>query len=430
MRHPFWKWTGWLSWLSVGLSGCLHGQDWRAAVSKPLTRPVADRRETPLQPKVIGPLRKSKTTFVPPTSIPAPAVVALPPTHASVPAASGPRSLPSKLNASPMGHVTPSAITARPPALTASDKNRASRISTEAIRPPTTQDEAQPRGAKVLEAEFIPPPVPPAAPPPSLLPAQTPVSPITAKVLPVVQAVAAPPPSVNVQTPTRGGFAEFERRIPVKNDAETNLQFHSSPTRKRGTMPADPRLRVGLGSSASDGVISAPFVRNTGVTQESTPPADDNEIVVVPEREPTTPPPMPLIVPAGRYVPISQLVVPQSLPTESAKELPDVSDIITTEPDSPNADLERIARPRDVAVLVEQVFEDLRQRRLDQARQRTAWLKQIVTRRELAVEEASAAKPVSVSAEPQRLNLDPNAVPVDKAPSEKLLDDEPSINRP
>ncbi len=39
------------------------------------------------------------------------------------------------------------------------------------------------------------------------------------------------------------------------------------------------------------------------------------------------------------------------------------------------------AQPRDVALLVDQVFEDLRQRRLADARQRTEWLKQLVARR-------------------------------------------------
>ena len=41
MRYPFWKWTQWASWLCVGLSGCLHGQDWRAAAKPPL--PGAER---------------------------------------------------------------------------------------------------------------------------------------------------------------------------------------------------------------------------------------------------------------------------------------------------------------------------------------------------------------------------------------------------
>ena len=107
-----------------------------------------------------------------------------------------------------------------------------------------------------------------------------------------------------------------------------------------------------------------------------------------------------------------------------------MSDTITTAPDSPHADLEQIARPRDVALLVEQVFEDLRQRRLDQARQRTAWLKQLVIRRESALEETPAAKQPGVATEPQRLHVDQHAAPVHKTPSDKLLDDDEFKNRP
>ena len=107
-----------------------------------------------------------------------------------------------------------------------------------------------------------------------------------------------------------------------------------------------------------------------------------------------------------------------------------MTDTITTAPDASHADLEQVARPRDVALLVEQVFEDLRQRRLDQARQRTAWLKQIVTSRESALEETSAAKQAGVAAEPQRLHVDQHAVPVEQALSEKLLDGDEFKNRP
>lgn len=385
MRHPFWKWTQCASWLCVGLSGCLHGQDWRAAVSKPLTRPVADRRESLPQPKVIGPRRDHRTSFVLPTNSPAPAAVALPPARTSVPIVSGPRALSSKVSAPPVGHVTPSAIVARPLPLTASGMDGVSRRAAEAIQPPTTKDEAQPRGAKVLEAGFIPPPAPPAAPPTSSLPVPTPAPQLTAEPPPVVQTVRTPQPPANVRTPTREVFAEFERTIPR---------------------------------------------RNASVPQESAAPVEDDEIVVAPEREPTTPRPLPLIIPAGTSVPRIQPGVPRSLPPISAKELPDVSDTITTAPDSSHADLEQIARPRDVALLVEQVFEDLRQRRLDQARQRTAWLKQIVIRRESALEVTSAAKQAGVATEPQRLHVDQHAVPVHKTPSDKLLDDEEFKHRP
>ena len=165
MRHPFWKWTQWTSWLCVGLSGCLHGQDWRAAVSKPLTRPVADRRESLPQPKVIGPRRQQRTAFVPPTDSPASAAMVSPPVRTAAPIVSGPRVLSSKVSVPAVSHMTPSAIMARPPAFTATNMDGASRKAAEAIRPPTIRDEAQPRGVRVHEAGFIPPPVPPAAPP-------------------------------------------------------------------------------------------------------------------------------------------------------------------------------------------------------------------------------------------------------------------------
>lgn len=385
MRHPFWKWTQWASWLCVGLSGCLHGQDWRAAVSKPLTRPVADRRESRPQPKVIGPLRKQKTPFVPFTNLPTPAVVVSPPAHTSVPSVSDPRVLSSRASSLPVSHVTPPALAARPAAFTASGRNSVSPIATEAIQPPTTHDEAQPRGAKVLEAEFIPPPVPPATPLTSPRPVQPPVPQITAEVPPVVQTVPAPQPSANKPSSSRAGFAEFERTISL---------------------------------------------RNARVPQSSAPSDEDDEIVVAPEHETTTPRPLPLIIPAETSRPLIQSAVPRSFPPISAKELPDVTDAITTAPDSPDANFDQIARPRDVALLVEQVFEDLRQRRLDQARQRTAWLKQIVTRRESALEESSAAKPAGVAAEPQRLHVDQHTAPVNKTPSDKLLNDEEFKHRP
>ena len=387
MRYPFWKWTGWLGLLSVGLSGCLHGQDWRAAVSKPLTRPVADRRESVPTPKFVGPVRKERTPFVPPPFTPTPITINPQSTPAPKPIVTGPRPSPVKTAPTSIGHVTPSAITARPLSFTASDLNRTSPISTEAIQPPTTHDEAQPRGAKMLEAEFVPPPAPPAMIPATLTQSPPSASPMTGHDEPIVNTVQAVSPTLATSTTTQDGYAEFERSIPRRNPSKSQ-----------------PR--------------------------EPVPQSDDREITVVPMPEPTAPPSMPIIVPAGRTAPVSAVEVPQSFPTESEKEWPDVSDIITTEPDSPDAETEQVARPRDVAVLVEQVFEDLRQRRLDQARQRTAWLKQIVTKREIALEKSASTKRGNRTAEPKRLNLDSSAIPVDQSPSHKLLDDESTFGRP
>lgn len=63
------------------------------------------------------------------------------------------------------------------------------------------------------------------------------------------------------------------------------------------------------------------------------------------------------------------------------QELPDVAQQLTDTLPAGSA-----AQPRDVALLVDQVFEDLRQRRLADARQRTEWLKQLVARRSVQSE--------------------------------------------
>ena len=70
------------------------------------------------------------------------------------------------------------------------------------------------------------------------------------------------------------------------------------------------------------------------------------------------------------------------------------------------------AQPRDVALLVDQVFEDLRQRRLADARQRTEWLKQLVARR-------SAQPEVS---EPRMLDDIQAATPIEPAEVEDFFD--------
>lgn len=80
------------------------------------------------------------------------------------------------------------------------------------------------------------------------------------------------------------------------------------------------------------------------------------------------------------------------------QESPDVAEqLANTLPE------ESVAQPRDVALLVDQVFEDLRQRRLADARQRTEWLKQLVARR---------STPSEVS-EPRMLNDLEAATPIE-----------------
>ena len=95
------------------------------------------------------------------------------------------------------------------------------------------------------------------------------------------------------------------------------------------------------------------------------------------------------------------------------------------------------ARPRDVALLVEQVFEDLRQRRLDDARERTEWLTRLVasgaapahssadsvsSADATAATKADTAKPI-VSREPKRLDAEEGkALSKDGVSSTKTLE--------
>lgn len=104
------------------------------------------------------------------------------------------------------------------------------------------------------------------------------------------------------------------------------------------------------------------------------------------------------------------------------------------EKDSPSNDAMPKVRPQDVSVLVEQVFEDLRQRRLNEARQRTEWLKQLVKKREPAgltkgAEEAAASNTSNTdSDEPRWLQVDPQATAIEKTATEAFFDDEESTN--
>ena len=95
-----------------------------------------------------------------------------------------------------------------------------------------------------------------------------------------------------------------------------------------------------------------------------------------------------------------------------------------------STDAESAVRPQDVSVLVEQVFEDLRQRRMNDARQRTEWLKQLVRNRapanpsKVVGEESSIDTEESRSSEPRRLDVDPQATAVEKPAAKTFFDDE------
>lgn len=357
MRHPFWRWTG---WLSIGLTGCLHGQDWRAAVTKPATRPVADRIESRPQPKVVGPFRSGQSKFVPS------AEVATPPAVAARPATSN------RVPQFPQEVTLPTAIKSEP----LSQKTQITPVGHELPQPAPTTSQVIAPAANVGIPQAVSP------------------------------APASPSP-VAVESPRTGAFAEFERTIPLRRSA----------------------------------VANAPVS-----------PAEPVEVIVVEKSEPVAATVLPIITPAGALILSKPVAVqgsqsrslepedsaevdqPRGLFSKSAvpaKEMSDVTDATdATAKEFSSTDSEPAIRPRDVSVLIDQVFEDLRQRRMNDARQRTEWLKQLVRNRapanpsKVAGEESSVMTGEERSSEPRRLDVDSQATAVEKPALETFFDDE------
>lgn len=357
MRHPFWRWTG---WLSIGLTGCLHGQDWRAAVTKPTTRPVADRIESRLQPKVVGPFRNGPPKFVPSAEVAtSPSTVARPVTNNSV-------------QHSPQEVTRPAAIKPEPQ----SQKTRITPVGLE-------------------------------LPPQALTTPQTVAPAASAGIRQAVSTAPISPSPAIVELPRTGPFAEFERTIPLRRSVVATLPV---------------------------------------------PPAESVEVIVVEKSQPVDATVLPIITPAGALISPKLVAVqgshsrslepedsaeddqPRGLFSKSAvpaKEMPDVTDATdVTAKEFSSTDSEPAVRPRDVSVLVDQVFEDLRQRRMTDARQRTEWLKQLVRNRapanpsKVVGEESSFGTEESRPSEPRRLDVDPQATAVEKAAPETFFDDE------
>lgn len=319
MRRPIWQLTG---LLSIGLAGCLHGQDWRAAVSKPTIRPVAERRSTLPTPQVTGPFRVHAPKFAPPDPIRSKTLA---------PSA-----------ASSVSQAAPSEATA--------------------------------------------------------------------------------PPLKMAEPPRTESFAEFERTI-------------------------TPRAINSVNQSPPQAVTS---LEANAITRPA-PEADVAEVIVPEMIEPKKAVTWPVITPAGVILPsnrgTSESVPPRSSVPDAAeandppralfsksaalaKELPAVTDATATlAPASPSAEAERLVRPQEVSVLVQQVFDDLRQRRLSDARKRTDWLKQLVKSRTPGSSSHVDTKEFTPEtfehdlAEPRTLIVDPQASPV-----ETSSDDSAPIN--
>lgn len=363
MRHPFWQWTG---WLCFGLTGCLHGQDWRAAVTSPKIQSVADRRESRPQPKVVGPFRSGQSKFAPPPEVANPPVIA-----------------------------------GRPPSVRAT--NGVPQFSQEVTRPLTTKPEARSRSTQVIPVGLEVLPSAQAVP-------QVVVPPAGAGVLQATRQPATAPSTAIVELSRSETFAEFERAIPLGRSI----------------------------SASTPALLEMPY-----------------EVIVVEESEPEKATAMPVISPADAFVSAKSMTTQKSqvrslkpkaaasddrsrgLFSKSAvlaKELPEVTETTSAEENSFNPDDEPSVRPQDVSILVEQVFEDLRLRRLNDARQRTEWLKQLVMKRV----PASAANVVREGAsvetndnrfrEPRRVEVDPRAAAVERVVPDSFVTDEESTS--
>ena len=213
---------------------------------------------------------------------------------------------------------------------------------------------------------------------PALFPAADSLSPqttthraIPAAMSPAVHAAREPSP-----------FAEFDRAIPL-----------ASKGSKSPVTPVDHREPVLAPPAESD----VEFVTDK-------PEAEDAEL-----SEPNWDA-LPMIVPAQQFS--TKSTAPHELPPQVTGLFQERSSVAETSKPT--------ARPRDVAVLVEQVFEDLRQRRLDDARERTEWLKRLVakggnpTRTTTDAADATAESSQSqaedhAASEPQRLQVDDGA---------------------
>ena len=326
MRHPFWQWSG---WLSIGLTGCLHGQDWRAAVMRPATRTVADLRESAPHPKVDGAFRSRAPKFVPQLEVSALAVV-------------------EQQSAQP---------------------NQSRELSEVISRPATGVDAPQDRPTQAV----------------TLVGGNLSA---TNTVIPSLAIVALP---------LGGSYAEYERTIPVRRQNKNQVSARPAETNE---VPVA-AIRTPEGSTDLPVIIPAGTVRTVhkpaGVRS-------DVQSVRSDGKSATGQPPGPL-----------------SSSAVLAKELPDVTDIETAQArGSSTREGDSSRRVQDVSALVEQVFEDLRHRRLIDARKRTEWLKQLVMRRSSASSSAEMGSATSVEIDddrtgaPPRLRVDLQATAVKK----------------
>lgn len=149
-------------------------------------------------------------------------------------------------------------------------------------------------------------------------------------------------PAANAVTSEPAPFAEFERAIPITSKPD-----------KPKILPVSGKEPVQAPPAESSSEAESSPLSSTGKGSDGSAPQAE---------------PLPTIIP----LPKASTLTPQ-------RELPPPATGLSKEQTPVAEPSKATARPRDVALLVEQVFEDLRQRRLDDARERTEWLKRLVT---------------------------------------------------
>lgn len=246
-------------------------------------------------------------------------------------------------------------------------------VSNSVSKSPTNKTLPVRRDSQVAPAQFQQPQTPVAEP--ALFPTAISSQPLTTthRAIPAAKSLAAN------ASPEPNPFAEFDRAIPL-----------ASKTSGAPVTPVDNREPI-LAPPAEGEVESV---------------TDKPEVADAESSEPNLEA-LPMIVPAQQFP--TKSTAPHELPPQVTglfQERPSVAE--TSKP---------TARPRDVALLVEQVFEDLRQRRLDEARERTEWLKRLVakganptrTTTDTAAETGDSQVVPQTSPEPQRLQVNDGA---------------------
>ncbi len=339
MRHPLWRLT---SWLSLSLAGCVQGWEGRKSVSKT----DGERKVVSVRPLIVGPFAKKPAPFV---SRPESLNVAV-----EAPVIERPQVEPRPKGTGQISKADAIGNTAdETPGLFAASiairKEITPYLPSQATSPASVvplpkplsvlqRDSARPIESEVISnsqvnvVEYVPQPVPPSE---EVAPVSNPSEVVS------LPKPAAPLVRVTEATNSSGGFAEFERTVAAQSG-----------------VTAKP--------------IEAPIERVTDSNSEDVEYFPLDATARVAEVQ------LPVIVPAMRAEKPASTSPPltNSSPITNSSERAAVAD-----PSTPPVAMSGSApRASEVARLVDQVFDDLRKHRVQEARQRTEWLRKMVNK--------------------------------------------------